>query len=117
MPLRLSELGTVYRNEQSGELHGLLRVQQITQDDAHIFATEDMIEKEITEVLKIMEEIYQPFDMKQEIFLSTRPDNAMGDGKVWDKAEAALKLALEANNIKYELKGKEGQEKTFLYFS
>jgi len=108
LPLRLSELGTVFRNEQSGELHGLMRVQQITQDDAHIFATEDMIESEITEVIKIMNEIYSPFDIKQEIFLSTRPDDAMGDKKVWDKAEEALKSALKANNIKYEIKEKDG---------
>jgi len=108
LPLRLSELGTVYRNEQSGELNGLLRVQQITMDDAHIFTTEDMIESEITEVIKIMDKIYSPFDMKQEIFLSTRPDDAMGDKKVWDKAEKALKSALKANNIKYGIKEKDG---------
>lgn len=108
LPLRLSELGTVYRNEQSGELHGLMRVQQITMDDAHIFITEGMIESEITEVIKIMDEIYKPFDMEREIFLSTRPDDAMGDKKVWDKAEAALKSALKANNIDYDIKEKEG---------
>ena len=108
LPLRLSELGTVYRNEQSGELHGLMRVQQITMDDAHIFITEEMIESEITEVIKIIDEIYKPFDMEREIFLSTRPDDAMGDKKVWDKAEAALKSALKANNIKFGMKEKDG---------
>ncbi len=108
LPLKISEPGTVYRNEQSGELHGLMRVQSITQDDAHIFLTEEMIESEITEVIKIMDEIYKPFDMKREIFLSTRPDDAMGDKKVWDKAEAALKSALKANNIEYSINEKDG---------
>lgn len=107
-PLRLSELGTVYRNEQSGELHGLMRVQQITMDDAHIFITEEMIESEITQVLKIVDEIYEPFDMEREIYLSTRPDDAMGDKEIWDKAETALKSALKTNNIKYSLKEKDG---------
>jgi len=108
MPIRLNELGTVYRNEQSGELHGLMRVQEITQDDAHIFITEEMIEGEVTEVLKIMEKIYVPFDMEKGIFLATRPDNAMGDEKTWEKAEKALRKALERNKIKYGLKEKDG---------
>jgi len=108
LPMRMSELGTVYRNEKSGELHGLLRVQQVTQDDAHVFVTPEMIEAEVTEILKILEEIYRPFDMEREVYLSTRPDDAMGEEKVWDKAESALKHALEKNKIKYGLKEKDG---------
>jgi len=108
LPMRMSELGTVYRNEKSGELHGLLRVQQVTQDDAHVFISEEMIESEVAEILKILEEIYKPFDMEREVYLSTRPDDAMGDDKIWAKAESALKRALEKNKIKYGLKEKDG---------
>lgn len=108
LPMRWSELGTVFRNEKSGELHGLLRVQQIVQDDAHVFITPKMIESEIIEILSIMEKIYEPFDMEQEIFLSTKPDDAMGDKKVWDKAEKALKNALDKKGIKYGIKEKDG---------
>jgi threonyl-tRNA synthetase len=107
-PLRIGELGVVFRNEKSGELHGLLRVQQVTQDDAHIFITKDMIESEVTAVLKIMEELYKPFTMKRKVYLSTRPDDAMGDKKIWDKAEKALRNALEKNKIKYGIKEKDG---------
>lgn len=108
LPMRWSELGTVFRNEKSGELHGLLRVQQIVQDDAHVFVTPKMIESEIIEILSIMEKIYEPFDMEREIFLSTKPDDAMGDEKVWDKAEKALKNALDKKGIKYGIKEKDG---------
>jgi threonyl-tRNA synthetase len=108
LPIRWSELGTVFRNEKSGEIHGLLRVQQITQDDAHIFVEPDKIELEISDVLGIVEEIYRPFDMKREVFLSTMPDDAMGDRKIWAKAEAALKSALDKKKIKYGIKEKDG---------
>jgi threonyl-tRNA synthetase len=108
LPMRLSELGTVFRNEKSGELHGLLRVQQVTQDDAHIFIAKDMIESEISEVLKIMKEIYEPFTMKTEIYLSTKPDDAMGDQKIWNEAEKSLRNALKKNKIKYGIKEKDG---------
>lgn len=108
LPLRVSELGTVYRKEQAGELHGLLRVQSITQDDAHIFITENQIESEVTEVLKIMKELYQPFDLKTEVYLSTRPDDSMGDLKTWEKAEAALAEALKVNGVEYKINEKDG---------
>lgn len=108
LPMRWSELGTVFRNEKSGELHGLLRVQQIVQDDAHVFVTPKMIESEIIEILSILEKIYEPFNMEREIFLSTKPDDAMGDEKVWDKAEKALKNALDKKGIKYGIKEKDG---------
>lgn len=108
LPLRWSELGTVFRNEKSGELHGLLRVQQLVQDDAHIFIGEDQIEAEVSEVLEIMEKIYQPFDMKRSIYLSTKPDDAMGEVKIWQKAEQALRNALDRKGIKYGVKEKDG---------
>lgn len=108
LPIRISELGTVFRNEKSGELQGLFRAQQITQDDAHIFLTEKDIETEVTNVLKIMEEIYKPFTMKRKIYLSTRPDDAMGSKKIWNKAEKALENALKKNKIEYGIKEKDG---------
>lgn len=108
LPLRWSELGTVFRNEKSGELHGLLRVQQMVQDDAHIFVNTENIQSEIEEVLSIMEEIYEPFDMEREVYLSTKPDDSMGDEKDWEKAEEALKSALDNKKVKYGLKEKDG---------
>ena len=108
LPLRVSELGTVYRKEQAGELHGLLRVQSITQDDAHIFIAEEQIENEVTEVLQIMQEIYEPFGLKTQVFLATRPDDSMGDLETWAKAEEALKHALASNKIEYQMAEKDG---------
>jgi len=108
LPLRISELGTVFRNEKSGELHGLFRVQQITQDDAHIFLTAKKIEIEVSKILKIVKEIYQPFSMKKRFFLSTKPKDAMGDDETWKKAEGALKNALEKNDIHYGIKKGDG---------
>lgn len=108
LPIKWSELGKVYRNEQSGEIHGLMRVQEFTQDDAHIFITEDQIEDQVKEVIKIMDEIYKPFDMERKIFLSTKPDDAMGDPDVWAKAEDALRQALDSSGIKYGIKEKDG---------
>jgi len=108
LPLRVSELGTVYRKEQAGELHGLLRVQSITQDDAHIFITENQIESEVTEVLKIMQEIYEPYGLKTQVYLATRPDDSMGDLATWAKAEEALAKALKSNQIEYQMAEKDG---------
>lgn len=108
LPVKMSELGTVFRNEKSGELHGLFRVQQITQDDAHVFVMPDQIESQVQEIIKIMEEIYKPFDMEREIFLSTKPDKAMGSDEMWRRAEAALRTALDNVGIKYGIKEKDG---------
>jgi len=108
LPMRWSELGTVFRNEKSGELHGLLRVQQLVQDDAHIFIGEDQIESEVSEVLEITEKIYLPFDMKRSVYLSTKPNDAMGDAKIWQKAEQALRNALDKKGIKYGVKERDG---------
>ena len=108
LPMRLSELGVVFRNEKSGQLHGLMRVQQITQDDAHIFLAEEDISAEVGKVLEIMEKLYKPFGMETTIHLSTRPDDAIGDVKTWNKAEKALRYALKKNKVKYGLKEKDG---------
>jgi len=108
LPLRIGELGVVFRDEKSGELHGLFRVQEITQDDAHIFVTKEEIESEVTTLLKIVDEIYKPFSMERKVYLSTRPDDAIGDKKTWGKAEKALEYALKKNNVKYGIKKKDG---------
>ena len=108
LPLRLSELGTVFRDEKSGELHGLMRVQQITQDDAHVFVTQDQIKSEVVQILAILEELYKPFGMEYKVYLSTKPDDAAGDAKIWARAEKALAEALEKNGVKYDLKEKDG---------
>lgn len=108
LPVRLSDLDKIYRNEISGALTGLFRVREITQDDAHIFAREDQIEDEITNVLKLVVEFYSKFDLKYKAKLSTMPDSHLGDEALWDKATKNLKNALDKNKIKYEIKEKEG---------
>jgi len=110
LPLRYAEPGLITRKEKSGQLNGLFRVQQFVQDDAHIFLTEDQIEEEIKKVIALVDKIYRPFGLKYTAYLSTRPDNFMGDIKSWDKAETALKKILDeiygANG--YGLKDKDG---------
>jgi len=109
LPVRISEFGTVYRNEQSGELLGLVRVRAITQDDGHLFVREDQIEDEVTNILKTIIEILNLFELKDfKIKLSTMPDEHIGSIKVWDKATKALKKCLEKLNLEYEVKEKEG---------
>lgn len=108
LPLRLSEIGRLHRNELSGVLAGLFRVRQITMDDAHIYATPEQIQPEIKNVLGLIKEFYKMFDFKPEFRLATRPGNFMGDLKLWNKAEKALAFALKQNKIKYELKPKDG---------
>ncbi|MDZ4385531.1 MAG: threonine--tRNA ligase, partial [Candidatus Moranbacteria bacterium] len=108
LPIRYTEIGRVMRNEKSGQLNGLLRVRSITQDDAHIFAMETQIEEEIVTLLKMVKEYYAVFKITPEFFLSTRPENFMGEIPTWDKAEADLKQALAKENINYELKEGDG---------
>lgn len=108
LPIRYTEIGRVMRNEKSGQLNGLLRVRSITQDDAHIFAMESQIEEEIMTLLKMVKEYYKVFDIEPEFYLSTRPENFMGEIPTWDKAEEDLKNALAKEKIKYELKEKDG---------
>lgn len=108
LPLRYCEIGRVLRNEKSGELNGLLRVRTITQDDSHIFAAEKQIENEIAILLKMAKEYYKAFRLEPDFFLSTRPENFMGEIKTWDRAEENLEKALKKEKIKYEIKEKDG---------
>ncbi|MEK9134863.1 MAG: threonine--tRNA ligase [Patescibacteria group bacterium] len=108
LPIRYTEIGRVMRNEKSGELNGLFRVRAITQDDAHIFAAKDQVEKEISTLLKMVKEYYRAFKIKPEFFFSTRPDDFMGEIPIWDKAEENLKNALKKEKIIYGVKEKDG---------
>ncbi len=104
LPLKLAELGLVHRRERSGVLHGLFRVNAFTIDDAHIFCTEDQIEKEISECIALILRIYKTFHFEEiNIGLSTRPPDSMGSDETWEKAINGLKAALEHNNIQYEV--------------
>jgi threonyl-tRNA synthetase len=95
LPLRLSDTDTLHRNEISGTLNGLLRVREFCQDDAHIFVREDQIEAEYQNVFEIVERFYSIFNLEYSYRLGTRPEDFMGEPKVWDKAEAALKKILK----------------------
>lgn len=108
LPLRLSEIGRLHRNEISGALGGMLRVRQITMDDAHLFVRPDQILDEIQKLLKLINDFYTLFGFSPSYNLSTRPEKAMGDIELWDKAETSLKQALELNGINYRIKEGEG---------
>lgn len=108
LPLRLADFDKLYRNEISGALTGLLRVREITQDDAHIFVAENQLEDELVSLLKLVDEFYKKFELRYMAKLSTMPDNHLGSDELWDKAISHLKNALERNGIKYEIKEKEG---------
>jgi threonyl-tRNA synthetase len=108
LPLRLAEQGLVHRHEPSGTLHGLLRVLHITQDDAHVFCTEDQIEEEVMRCLDFGFFIYDQFGFEPRLELSTRPEKRVGSEEMWDKAEAALQRALEDNGLEYELNEGDG---------
>jgi len=108
LPIRYTEIGRVMRNEKSGQLNGLFRVRAITQDDAHLFLMENQIEKEIRTLLKMVKEYYKVFNIQPEFFLSTRPDDFMGEITTWDKAEENLRQALAKEDIEYGLKDKDG---------
>jgi len=108
-PIRYCELGTVYRFERSGVLHGLLRVRGFTQDDAHIFCREDQLEEEIIKVLDLVIYFLKVFGFSEyKIFLSTRPEKFVGSPEIWDKSESALKRALENKGLEYEIDPGEG---------
>jgi threonyl-tRNA synthetase len=109
LPLRYAELGTVYRFERSGVLHGLLRVRGFTQDDAHIFCRADQLESEIVRVLDFVTGILKAFGFERyDIYLSTKPDKAAGTDEQWTTATAALKSALEIRRLAYEVDPGEG---------
>ena len=109
LPLKLSEFGKVHRYEPSGALHGLLRVRAFTQDDAHIFCTEDQITNECLSVTKLILEIYKDLGFENVLLqFSDRPQKRVGDDKIWDKAEKALLEAIKQSKLKYEINKGEG---------
>ena len=109
LPLRMAEFGACHRNEPSGSLHGLMRVRSFTQDDAHVFCTEEQILAEVSTCIQIVFECYKTFGFEDiEVKLSTRPDQRVGDDSTWDKSEKALADALTANDIKFDLLPGEG---------
>ncbi len=109
LPLKMSEFGKVHRYEPSGALHGLLRVRAFTQDDAHIFCTEDQITKECLSVTNLILEIYKDLGFENVILkYSDRPEVRVGDNKVWDKSEAALLEAIKASKLEYSVNKGEG---------
>jgi threonyl-tRNA synthetase len=108
LPIRYSEQGLVHRHEPSGTLHGLLRVVHITQDDAHIFCTEEQIEDEVIRCLEFGFAIYDRFGFEPRLELSTRPDNRIGEESMWDRAEAALQNALDKRGLDYQVNEGDG---------
>jgi threonyl-tRNA synthetase len=108
LPLRYAEPAPLHRNELAGTLHGLLRVRHITQDDAHIFCTEEQIQDEIADVVDYARYLYELFGMTASAELSTRPENKLGTDEQWDMTEGALRTALELNEIPYEIAEGEG---------
>ncbi|MDD2739332.1 MAG: threonine--tRNA ligase [Methylomonas lenta] len=109
LPVRLAEFGSCHRNEPSGTLHGLMRVRNFVQDDAHIFCTEDQIQDEVATFIDLLFEVYKDFGFEEVIIkLSTRPENRVGDDSVWDKAENALELALNTKGLDWQLQPGEG---------
>jgi len=109
LPLRYAELGTVYRYERSGVLHGLARVRGFTQDDAHIFCRPDQLEAEVIEVVKLAQFMMNTFGFNDyELLLSTRPEKYAGTSEVWEESTGALKRVLESLNLDYEIDPGEG---------
>ena len=109
LPIRMAEFGKVHRYEPSGALHGLMRVRHFTQDDAHIYCTEDQMAQECIEVVAFVLDIYKDFGFENvKIKLSTRPDNRIGTDEIWDKLEGALSSALDVMGLDYELFPGEG---------
>ncbi len=109
LPIRLAEFGSCHRNEPSGALHGLMRVRNFTQDDAHIFCTEEQIQEEVSTFIDLVFEVYKTFGFNEIIIkLSTRPEKRVGSEEIWDKSEEALTKALDNKNLKWELQPGEG---------
>ncbi|WP_026960104.1 threonine--tRNA ligase [Aliagarivorans taiwanensis] len=109
LPYRMAEFGIVHRNEPSGSLHGLMRVRSFTQDDAHVFCTEEQIQAEVTACIEMVFDTYKTFGFDEiDVKLSTRPEQRIGDDATWDKSEEALAEALKANNLDFEIQEGEG---------
>ena len=109
LPLRLAEFGKVFRNEREGVLHGLLRVRAFTQDDAHVYCTEEQITGEVLDIIQAIDELYARFGFDDvQLELSTKPDKAIGTDEQWEKAEGALKEALDSHGREYQLNPGDG---------
>jgi threonyl-tRNA synthetase len=109
LPLRLAEFGSCHRNEPSGSLHGLMRVRGFTQDDAHIFCTEEQVEAEVADFIKMLYKAYGDFGFNDVLVkLSTRPEKRIGSDEDWDRAETSLANALKLNNLDFEYQPGEG---------
>jgi threonyl-tRNA synthetase len=109
LPLRMAELGTVHRHERSGVLHGLMRVRCFTQDDAHLYVTPEQIKDEILGIMDLMHYVYNDvFGFKYRVELSTRPEKAMGDPLMWEKAEQSLREALEEGGVPFKINPGDG---------
>ncbi len=108
LPIRMAELGTVYRKEKSGALGGLTRVQGFTQDDSHIFCTPEQLVNEINEIIDFIQDAMSIFNMSFEVELSTRPDSYVGSLENWQKAEAGLKEAMDKRGLKYDINEGDG---------
>ena len=103
LPLKYFEYGVVHRHEMTGALHGLFRVREFTQDDAHIFCTTDQIEQQIIEVVDFVDKIMKTFEFNYKMMISTKPEKAVGDDAVWEISTNALKNAMDKNNLTYEI--------------
>jgi threonyl-tRNA synthetase len=108
LPIRYAEQGLVHRHEPSGTLHGLLRVRHITQDDAHVFCTEEQLEEEIVACLRFGFFIYDLFGFQPRLELSTRPEKRVGTDEMWDRAEAVLERALRGQDLEFDLNEGDG---------
>lgn len=108
LPIRLAEFGQVHRHEFSGALNGMMRVRTFCQDDAHLFVLPSQIEAEISQIISLIDLIYQVFGFSYRVELSTRPEDSMGDPALWDQAEQALKNVLESKGIEYRLNEGDG---------
>jgi threonyl-tRNA synthetase len=107
LPVRFSEFGDVYRNEQSGELSGLLRVRRLTQDDGHAFVRPDQLEAELTRTIRVIEDIYDEFDLEVLYKLETKGENAVGGDEIWETATDALRAALDSEGLAYDVEAGE----------
>ena len=109
LPIRIAEFGVVHRNEPSGTLHGLLRARRFTQDDAHVFCTEDQLQAEVSTLIELTYRMYKDFGFEDiEVALSTRPEQRVGEDALWDRAEEALARALDEKGIQYVVQPGEG---------
>ena len=108
LPMRIAEVGVVHRHEKSGELHGLLRVRQFTQDDAHIFMTQDQIRDEVIGVMDLVDTVYSTFGLPYHLELSTRPEKSIGSDEAWETATGGLRAALDAKGLPYKVNEGDG---------